>query len=107
MDNGRTTDMHPETRKALVQLCLEVHHGLPPEHQGEEPSEEIMTDVELGVVMQFLLKAAGAVCQYCGQDRRPIAANAGFWHRVARGGDLGSIEPCLAHGIYQKYRLDL
>lgn len=46
--------------------------------------------------------AAGLVCRYCFYNRpvEPGPNGAGAFHRVARGGDQGGTEPCLAHGIH-------
>jgi hypothetical protein len=36
------------------------------------------------------------LCPYCRESRAAHKIDGGWWHHVARGGDLGQYDPCLA-----------
>ena len=38
----------------------------------------------------------GILCPYCREGREAHKIDGGWWHQVARGGDLGQYDPCLA-----------
>lgn len=47
-----------------------------------------------------LQKEAAYHCTYCADGREAEKHKGGWWHRVARGGDLGQLEPCKAHVVH-------
>ena len=67
------------------------------EKQRRESAEAALSQAR-GLALE---DAAAALCQYCRNGRKPQQSpEGGWWHDVARGGDYGSTEPCLAHAIH-------
>lgn len=46
-------------------------------------------------------KEISRACTYCHDGRLPFEKDGGYWHEVARGGDLGGREPCLANQLHR------